>query len=39
LIFQHFGDDHFSWEQVLPLLEKHPEWAEINRNVRQKTLG
>jgi spore coat polysaccharide biosynthesis protein SpsF len=38
LIFQHFGDDHFSWEQVLPLLEKHPEWAEINRNVRQKTL-
>lgn len=39
LIFQHFGHDHFSWEQVLPLLEEHPEWTEINWGVRQKTVG
>jgi spore coat polysaccharide biosynthesis protein SpsF len=39
LIFQHFGHDRFSWEQVLPVMEQHPEWIEINRNIRQKTLG
>lgn len=39
LIFQHFGHDRFSWEQVLPVIEQHPEWAEINRDVRQKALG
>lgn len=36
LIFQHFGHDRFSWEEVLPLMEQHPEWVEINRHVRQK---
>jgi spore coat polysaccharide biosynthesis protein SpsF len=39
LIFQHFGHDRFTWEGVLPLLEAHPEWCEINRNIPQKTLG
>lgn len=39
LIFQHFGHDRFSWGQVLPLLEEHPEWCEINRNIPQKRLG
>lgn len=39
LIFQHFGHDRFSWAEVLPLLEEHPEWCEINRNIAQKTLG
>jgi spore coat polysaccharide biosynthesis protein SpsF len=38
LIFQHFGHDYFSWEQVLPLLETHPEWMEINRTVSQKAI-
>jgi len=38
LIFQHFGHDRFSWEQVLPVMEQHPEWSEINRHVRQKTV-
>jgi spore coat polysaccharide biosynthesis protein SpsF len=39
LIFEHFGHDRFTWEQVLPVLERHPEWLEINREIPQKTLG
>jgi spore coat polysaccharide biosynthesis protein SpsF len=39
LIFQHFGHDRFSWEQVLPVLEQHPDWAQINQHIPQKTLG
>ena len=36
LILQRFGHDHFSWTEVLPLLEQNPAWLEINRDVRQK---
>ncbi len=39
LIFQHFGDDHFLWKEVLPVLEQHPSWSEINRAIPQKTIG
>jgi spore coat polysaccharide biosynthesis protein SpsF len=39
LIFQHFGNDHFSWRDVLPVLEQHPGWSEINRAIPQKTIG
>ena len=39
LIFEYFGHDRFSWEQVVPAMKQHPEWIEINRNIRQKTLG
>lgn len=39
LIFQHFGDDRFSWKEVLPVLEQHPSWLEINRAIPQKTIG
>jgi spore coat polysaccharide biosynthesis protein SpsF len=39
LIFQHFGHDRFSWEQVLPVLEQHQEWMQINEKVPQKALG
>lgn len=39
LVFEHFGHDHFSWEQVLPLMEQHPEWIDINRHIRQKTVS
>jgi spore coat polysaccharide biosynthesis protein SpsF len=39
LVFQHFGHDRFSWEQVLPVMEQHPEWIEINRHICQKTVG
>jgi spore coat polysaccharide biosynthesis protein SpsF len=39
LIFQHFGHDRFSWEEVLPVLEQHPDWSAINRDIPQTTLG
>jgi spore coat polysaccharide biosynthesis protein SpsF len=32
LIYDHFGGDEFSWQEVLALLERHPEWLEINRS-------
>lgn len=35
-IYDHFGDDRFSWREALAALEAHPEWAEINRDVAQK---
>ena len=38
LIYQHFGHDRFSWREVLALLERHPEWLEINRHIVQKAL-
>lgn len=37
LIFQHFGHDRFSWQEVPPVLEQHPDWSEINRAILQKT--
>ena len=37
-IYEAFGRDDFSWKNVLALLEKHPEWLEINRHVAQKEL-
>lgn len=36
LIVSHFGHDKFRWTEVLPLLEKHPEWLQINQHVAQK---
>lgn len=38
LIVQHFGNDSFSWTDVLPLLDRNPEWLEINRRVLQKSV-
>lgn len=36
-VYTAFGDDdHFTWKEVLALLEKRPEWIEINRHVTQK---
>ncbi len=32
------GDDEFSWRDVLALLEREPNLAEINRHIRQKSL-
>ncbi|HOA76439.1 MAG TPA: glycosyltransferase family protein [Thermosynergistes sp.] len=37
-IYGHFGDDVFSWHDVIKLLENHPEWLEINKHVVQKEL-
>jgi len=35
-IYEHFCHDHFSWKEVLALLEKNPEWLEINRHIKQR---
>lgn len=37
-IYNHFRHDQFSWQEVLAVLKEHPEWLEINRNVRQKAV-
>lgn len=37
-IYDHFGHDLFSWQEVIDLLEVHPEWLDINRHVRQKVI-
>lgn len=36
LVYSHFGQDSFSWREVLKLLEEHPDWAEINSHIEQK---
>lgn len=38
LIYTAFGHDLFSWRDVLALLAEHPEWAEINRDIPQKSV-
>ena len=37
-IYAHFQNDNFNWREVLHLLEMHPEWLEINRQVQQKVI-
>ena len=37
-IYEHFGHDQFSWHEVLALLDRHPEWLAINRDVQQKAI-
>jgi spore coat polysaccharide biosynthesis protein SpsF len=37
-IYEHFGNNIFSWHDVLHLLEQHPEWLDINRHVQQKVV-
>ena len=38
LIFRHFGHDSFGWLEILPVLERHPEWAKLNRSVQPKII-
>jgi spore coat polysaccharide biosynthesis protein SpsF len=35
-IYDHFGHDRFSWLEVLAVVQRHPEWLDINRHVKQK---
>ena len=35
-IYDHFGNDEFNWREVIALLERNPDWLEINRHVTQK---
>jgi spore coat polysaccharide biosynthesis protein SpsF len=38
-VYKHFADDdRMAWREVLLLMETHPELAELNSHVRQKTL-
>ena len=37
-IFEHFGNDCFSWREVLDLLNRHPELLDINRHIEQKPI-
>jgi spore coat polysaccharide biosynthesis protein SpsF len=37
-IYNHFGSDRFSWQEVLVLLEKHMEWSMINSHIQQKVI-
>lgn len=37
-IYDHFGHDRFSWQDVLVVLEEHPEWLDINQDIQQKVI-
>jgi spore coat polysaccharide biosynthesis protein SpsF len=38
-IYDYFRHDAFNWKEVLRLLELNPEWLEINRNIKQKSVS
>jgi spore coat polysaccharide biosynthesis protein SpsF len=35
-VFGEFPDNHFNWEQVLPILARHDDWMDINNPVRRR---
>jgi spore coat polysaccharide biosynthesis protein SpsF len=35
-IYAHFGNREFGWLDVLELLDRHPDWIELNRHIAQK---
>lgn len=37
-IYSHFQHDSFCWREVLTLLEQHPEWLKLNRDIQQKQI-
>jgi spore coat polysaccharide biosynthesis protein SpsF len=37
-IYAAFGDDRFSWQETLTLVEQNREWRELNRNVQQRVV-
>lgn len=38
-IYEAFRHDRFSWQEVLALLERHPDWLEINSHIEQKVMA
>jgi spore coat polysaccharide biosynthesis protein SpsF len=38
-IYDEFGHDRFSWRDVLSLLDRHPEWLQINSQIQQKAVS
>ncbi len=37
-IYSHFGHDRFSWQEALELVNAHPAWRELNKNICQKAV-
>lgn len=37
-VYNHFGQDRFSWKDLLKALDEHPEWCAINQHIEQKPL-
>jgi spore coat polysaccharide biosynthesis protein SpsF len=37
-VYEHFEHDEFSWGDVLAVLDRHPEWNELNRAIEQKVV-
>lgn len=37
-VYSHFGHGDCSWQQVLEAFGQHPEWAELNCHIVQKTV-
>ncbi len=37
-IYDHFGHDTFGWRQVLEVLDDHPDWLQINRDIEQRAV-
>ena len=37
-IYEHFGDNRFSWTDILSLLREQPELMEINKDIVQKVI-
>jgi spore coat polysaccharide biosynthesis protein SpsF len=37
-IYDEIGHDEFSWRDALDVVEAHPDWSELNREVPQKTV-
>jgi spore coat polysaccharide biosynthesis protein SpsF len=37
-IYQQFGHGDCSWQDVLQLLDQHPEWVALNAHIEQKSL-
>jgi spore coat polysaccharide biosynthesis protein SpsF len=37
-IYGRFGNDRFSWKEVLKLFRENPDWLEVNSQVRQKVI-
>ena len=36
-VYAAFGNDRFAWAEVLALLERRPDWVDINAHVEQKS--
>lgn len=37
-IYEHFGHDEFTWQAALQACSQHPEWAELNHHIEQKSV-